>query len=291
MSLMMPREDRWGLMELQNCILNTAKYLHDLCENNGISYCLMGGSALGAVRHNGFIPWDDDLDVFMTPDDYDKFRDVFLKKGDRDRYYLQEKGADGFVSTAKLRYNWSMYLEDSYKDMDINQGVFVDIFILHTCPNNRIKRYWLYLWSKYIILKGLADRGSYPKKGGTGIALNIVAALPPKFAVGYALKQVYRYRNDRTEYLCHFLGHARLNRGIYKRDYFSSVKKHKFEETQLYVPIKVEEYLRDRWGDYMQLPSDKEIQKGQHSCKWSVTEPFPGYNREGFYKDEEWLLP
>ena len=53
-------KDDWGIKELQNCILNIAKYIHDFCEENGIKYCIMGGTALGAVRHGGFIPWDDD---------------------------------------------------------------------------------------------------------------------------------------------------------------------------------------------------------------------------------------
>ena len=77
---------------------------------------------------------------------------------------------------------------------------------------------------------------------------------------------------------------------IYKREYFNGVKKIKFEETELYVPIEVEKYLGDRWGDYMKLPSVEEIKKYQHCWKWSVEEYFPGYKLEGDYKDEYYLL-
>ena len=62
--------DSYGILELQDKILEIAKYIHDFCEEHDIDYCLMGGSALGAKRHGGFIPWDDDLDIFMTPDNY-----------------------------------------------------------------------------------------------------------------------------------------------------------------------------------------------------------------------------
>lgn len=87
------KEDKWGILELQNCILNIAEYIDTFCDKYGIDYCLMGGSALGAVRHKGFIPWDDDLDIFMRPKEYEKFRKEFLKNGDKSRFYLQEWGS------------------------------------------------------------------------------------------------------------------------------------------------------------------------------------------------------
>ena len=61
-------DDSWGFLELQDKILEIAVYVDRFCEEHGVDYCLMGGSALGAKRHGGFIPWDDDLDIFMTPD-------------------------------------------------------------------------------------------------------------------------------------------------------------------------------------------------------------------------------
>ena len=67
-------KDTYKILQLQNCILSIAKYLNDFCKTHSVEYALMGGSALGAIRHKGFIPWDDDLDVFMRPDDYEHFR-------------------------------------------------------------------------------------------------------------------------------------------------------------------------------------------------------------------------
>ena len=104
-------DDSWGFLELQDKILEIAVYVDRFCEEHGVDYCLMGGSALGAKRHGGFIPWDDDLDIFMTPDQYEKFRGCFRREGDRNRFYLQEWGAvDGMVTISKVRMNGTTYL-------------------------------------------------------------------------------------------------------------------------------------------------------------------------------------
>ncbi|MBQ3064009.1 MAG: LicD family protein, partial [Clostridia bacterium] len=66
-----------AVRQVQDKILETMKYIDKLCRENGIEYYIMGGTALGAIRHGGFIPWDDDLDIFMTPAEYAKFKAVF----------------------------------------------------------------------------------------------------------------------------------------------------------------------------------------------------------------------
>ena len=69
-----------SIKDVQNKILETMKYIDELCEKYNITYYIMGGTALGAVRHGGFIPWDDDLDIFMTIDNYEKFKYAFSKE-------------------------------------------------------------------------------------------------------------------------------------------------------------------------------------------------------------------
>ena len=123
--------DDWGLKKLQNVILNIACDVDKFCVENHISYCLMGGSALGAKRHGGFIPWDDDLDIYMTPDAYERFRQCFKEKGDHEKYYVQELGASkGKVITAKVRLNNSYFEEEIIKNWHIHHGIYIDIFIL-----------------------------------------------------------------------------------------------------------------------------------------------------------------
>ena len=289
--LMNDHPDDWGILRLQNCILNIAKYINDFCDAHGIEYCLMGGSALGAVRHKGFIPWDDDLDVFMTPDNYAKFRSSFLSEGDKGRFYLQEWGAsEGRVALAKLRMNESTLIERDLEGWNIHQGVYVDIFILHNCPDNLLRRWHQYLWAKYLVAKGAANRKYNRKTGITGFLIKCLGLFPKRFLLDHALRQIYCDTDERSRYLCHFLGRATMHSGLYKRSYFEKTKKVPFESQRFSVPYYVEDYLHDRWGDYMKLPSEDEIKKFQHSWKWSDKEYFPGYNQENDYPDEKYLL-
>lgn len=268
-------DDRYGFLPLQDKILEIAVYADALCRENGIDYCLMGGSALGAKRHGGFIPWDDDLDIFMTPSQYERFREVFSEKGDHDKFYLQEWGAtDGMVTISKIRMNNTTYIEESLRDWDIHQGIYIDIFILHTCPNNRLEQLHQCLWAKYVIMKGLAVRG-YTRRGGfLGFALKVMAKMPDKFLVKHGLKQVYRYRNRKTNYYCNFLGKAVFSNAIYKREYFDETEYIPFETVELRAPKKLHEFLSDRFGDYMKPPSPDRIKWEQHAEEWNTEVDF-----------------
>lgn len=289
-NLMRHGEDKWGILELQNCILNVAEYFDRLCEDNGIDYCLMGGSALGAIRHKGFIPWDDDLDVFMRPEDYRRFREVFRQKGDHDEFYLQEWGGSKDASFAKLRLNKSHLNEPDLEKLDIHKGVYIDIFILHSCPDSRIGHWWQYLWSRYLVIKALANR-NYKRHGKMGnLILQPLRWLPKRAMVDFAIRQLYKSADKETHNYCHYLGRAGYTKGLYKSDYFKTTKRVPFETISLRVPAKVEEYLRDRWGDYMKIPSAEEIAYFQHAAEWDTEYPFRGYAPGKVYKDEKNLI-
>lgn len=268
-------DTRYGFLELQDKILEIALYIDSVCKANHIDYCLMGGSALGTKRHGGFIPWDDDLDIFMTPDNYDKFKKVFLEQGDRETYYLQEWGlSDNMVTISKLRMNGTTYLEEALEDWDIHHGIYVDIFILHTCPNNKLQQLHQCLWAKYVVMKSLSNHG-YNRRGGIlGLVLKIMGKLPKKFLVKHGLKQVYRYRNKKTDYYCNFLGKAVFKNAIYKREWFEPTEYAPFETVQLRIPTNLHDFLTFRFGDYMKPPSPERIKWEQHAKSWDTGKDF-----------------
>ncbi len=282
-------DPKYGFLELQDKILEIAVYIDKLCRENDINYCLMGGSALGAKRHGGFIPWDDDLDVFMTPDNYEKFRKVFNENGDKEKYYLQEWGlTDGMVTISKIRLNNTSYIEESLKKWDIHHGIYVDIFILHTCPDNKLQQIHQCLWAKYVIMKGLAVRG-YNRRGGfLGFALKVMSRMPDRLWVKHGLKQVYKYRNKKTNYFCNFMGKAVFKNAIYKREYFENPEYAPFEKVKLKVPLKLHEFLSERFGDYMKPPTPERIKWEQHAESWNFDKPY--FVGDGTYKDETKLI-
>ena len=284
--------DEYGFLPLQDKILEIMEYIDSFCRKNDINYCLMGGSALGAKRHGGFIPWDDDLDIFMTPDNYEKFREAFDEIGDKERFYLQQIClADGMVKMAKIRMNNTAYIEPLLRDWDIHQGIYIDIFILHNCPKNRIKQLWQCFWAKYIVLKGLASRKYDRRKGLAEVVLWFFARLPEKFLLKFALKQVYRYRDKKTNFFCNFLGKAIFKKGIYKREWFENTKDAAFEKLTLKVPSGLEAFLTERFGDYMKPPSPERIKWEQHAEKWDGERDFQEIlEKKCGFKDEEKLI-
>ena len=283
--------DEWGILSLQDKILQIAVYIDSFCRENHIKYCLMGGSALGALRHKGFIPWDDDLDIFMEPKEYEKFRKAFKCKGDKINYYLQELSeCNGKVASAKMRLNNTTYIETATKNYKMHQGIFIDIFLLHNCPENKVLQLWQCFWAKYILAKGQSYK-HIKYKGMKRVVTTFLRVLPKRFLMNKAYKEIYRYDNKSTKYVCHFMGKAFYKKGLFKSKDFKSVKYVDFEKVQLAIPIGSDHYLRSRFGNYMIMPSEEQIKIDQHAWKWDIDHDFSEYvnSKKEFY-DEKFLV-
>ena len=270
--------DYWGIKRLQEKILEIAVYVDKFCEENEIEYCLMGGSALGAIRHGGFIPWDDDLDIFMTPDNYEKFVRLFEEKGDKDSYFLEPFGHfDNMITLGKVRAKNTTYIEESLLDYKISHNVYLDIFILHNCPKNLFQRIHQYLWAKYIVAKAQSVRDLNRYNIFLKLFLVFLKCFPRLFLVKHALKQVYKYRYKNCTMLCNYLGKAKFKKGTYEKKWFEKNKRVSFENATLNVPIGVHEFLEERFGNFMKIPSIDQIHREQHAKVWDTEKNYESY--------------
>lgn len=268
-----------NIRNVQEKILETMKLIDKLCRENKIEYYIMGGTALGAVRHGGFIPWDDDLDIFMTPKEYKKFKTVFKKENPKD-FVLQEwRTTIDYLEYAKVRMNNTTFIEEAFKDCkEMHHGIYVDIMILHKVPNNKLIQKLVYFESKFVTLYALSQRNWKPKTKAQVLVLKSLKLLPCKFIAKICYKRIYKYDDLKKNFkYCYWITPAKFKSGLFNSEYFESPIDIPFEDTVLYGSKKIKEYLEYRYGDYMKLPSKEQQEASVHAYIYDTNNNFTEY--------------
>lgn len=268
-----------SIRDVQGRILDTMKYIDRVCRENGIIYFIMGGTALGAVRHSGFIPWDDDLDIFMTPQEYKKFKNA-MKEDGSNQFTLQEwRTVPDYLEYAKVRMNGTTFIEESFRDRrDLHQGIYVDIMMLHKVPLNSFIQKIVYYESKFVTLYALSQRNWKPKSKGQAFVLGLLKYLPCKFISRLCYKRIYKYDSMTDGYsYCYWITPAKFHQGLFSKSFFEHPIDIPFEDTKLYGSNHIKDYLAYRYGDYMKLPS-KEAQKAAvHAMIYDTDKDYTEY--------------
>lgn len=271
-----PNDIDWGLGPLHEKMLTMLEYVHTFCTTHGIDYCLAYGSALGAMRHHGFIPWDDDVDLYMTVEGYARFRQLFQEQGDHATYYLQQKGEiDGMVNLPKLRMNGTTFLEKDYIDLDMHHGIYLDIFLLHQAPKQVYHRRRMLLASQYLTLKALSNR-RYRRRKAYLPLLAFLRLFPKNFLRRRALQEVYRYDNGESSDFFD-IDLRTYSRSFYSKDIIFPAVTTDFCGISLCVPAQLDAYLQMVYGEYRQVPKMDQIARAKHAAFWSATEDFRRY--------------
>lgn len=271
-----------NVKEVQGKILEVMKYIDKLCRDNEIIYYIMGGTALGAIRHGGFIPWDDDLDIFMTSSEYEKFKKVFESKNNS-LFVLQEwHTTPDYLEYAKVRMNGTTFIEEAFKDRkNLHQGIYVDIMILHKVPESRFIQKLVYYESKFVTLYALSQRNWKPKSTIQQLVLKSLKFMPCKLMAKCFYRRIYKYDNMQTDFkYCYWITPANFRSGLFDSSFFSDPVDISFEDAILLGPKKITEYLEYRYGDYMKLPSKEEQKAAVHAMIFDTKKDYTEYIKE-----------
>lgn len=249
-------------MEYKSRLLELIDEYDRVCRENNLRYFLTGGSLLGAIRHNGMIPWDDDIDVAMPREDYEMLRQIANDKFSQDFSYITNNiDSEYFLCYAKLFHNKTTLVE--LQDPFYLGGVYLDIFPIDGLPSNKFlrsihyKRFYYWRNMSYIVAReSSVSTNKNPIKAFCATIRNSI--YKKIFSLSYVLRKCDRiaskYSFDNSDMVVNF-GGAWGQREITYRSYLVNRVEHSFEGRMLMIPKGYDEFLKTLYGDYMQLPS------------------------------------
>lgn len=252
--------------DIQKVSLDILKDIHEFCVDNNIKYTLFGGTLIGAVRHQGFIPWDDDVDIAMPRPEYDKFIRLYQSKRGYELFAREKQGKDVLLAFARV-----CDMEETFVDASLipwntrNTGIWIDIFPLDGAKSDfkkakkqfaDINRVWR------LSVKVKRSMASFSTRHGIVSKIRLIA-----------LKMLYVWRTniwdkhikmcreipfEQAEYYSNFSWAGFGMREYYQTEVFDGYLLQKFEDGEFYVMKGYDGALKSKYGDYMQLPPEEE---------------------------------
>lgn len=247
------------IKEQKQCLLDIVKYIDQICIDNDIRYSMMFGTLLGAVRHHGFIPWDDDIDLALPREDYDKLKNV-MQRNQSDRFVFVDN-----INDQKYALPWAKiidnrtYLTENGVRLSDDYGLFVDIFPYDQLP---LKHQFIDKIKKQL-LNQLINGIRHPLTGGSK-ARKIYRLM--RFRIAHFIGK--RWIVDKYDYLCR-KNNTNNNENIasvHVDDYNKTIKikefdnlcRMEFESIKLNAFQNYDLILTDYFGNYMKLPPENE---------------------------------
>lgn len=263
----MKEYDDITLHKVQALELSIFKDFIDVCEEFGLTYFALAGTGIGALRHKGFIPWDDDIDVGLPRKDYEKLLSVFEERF-ADKYTIgnAEHMKNYPLMTTRIMIKGTQFVEDSLKNIDCELGIFLDVYAFDNAPDDdrlmKKQAVKTWFWSKILILRHivfpvLPYRGIKKKlaHGICGLAhvVLVVFRISPRFIYGRCKKYSTMYNDIETDRMAYFCDTSPYINMISRKKSYPLMKL-EFEGMEINFQKDLDEQLRFIYGDYMQLP-------------------------------------
>lgn len=267
-------QNRASLQAHQQALYALLTEFDRICRILEIPYVLFAGTLLGAVRHQGIIPWDDDLDVLMLREDYERL----LREGDtvldRERFFLQKEFSEHWpMFFSKLRLNNTTCLEKMHpKDPACHQGVYMDIFPCDHAAKSELGKRLQYLASKVVIAKSL-DRRGYE----TDSRLKKVFIFACRFLPRKLFCRVAAGKQGSGQLHSFFAAASSYRKNIYSQNYFQDRIHVPFGSGSFPIPREYDKLLTILYGDYMTLPPEEERRVKQHAILVDLNRSYEEY--------------
>lgn len=257
------------LIEIQKIELEALAVLKDVCEKLNIKYFAIGGTALGAIRHDGFIPWDDDIDIGMPRLDYMKFINeapaLMPQKYHIQDPYNSEKTAYPYT---KVRVDGTAFVEYSNRNVDMHHGIYIDIFPFDEVPDNeaynkaqyeavqRLSRIFVWRQSPDMFYEP-QNTAQHLKTVIRHILHYVLKLIPYGYLIDRLDRQMTRYNGTNQQAMACLL-FSRRNCEYGLKNTLFPLKDHKFENINIPIPNDFNTYLTTHYGDWRKLPPEEQ---------------------------------
>ena len=265
--------------ELQTKLTEGFKWFHEFCVANNLRYFAVGGTMLGAVRHKGFIPWDDDIDVAMPRPDYERLREIAKTHKD-DRFYIEFPGfnKEFYYLYAKVFDKSTTLIEDARKP--IKRGFYIDVFPLDGVGDDieEAKENYKPISKKINLYSMITCNYSKRRKGYKNFAVFLGRIISPLFVSRKKLANKLdmlckKHGYDESKVIGNLYG-AWGAKEIMPKDFMGTPTEIEFEGMKIYGVEKPHEYLTTLYKDYMTLPpEDKRVSHHDH-LEFNAEKPY-----------------
>ena len=269
--------DNSELRSLQMVELNIIRIFSEICERHHLRYYMVGGTMLGAIRHKGFIPWDDDVDVAMPRPDYEKFLDIVTDELPAGYSFLNYRQGGAYLRYFSRIVDKNVAVTNASNTVKIIENAWLDIFPLDGMPRTapgRMLHFWHMTFWRFFYHASCFRQLVNLRRPGRPLYQRMLIKFMQKTHIGANLdtrkimvrieKMLLKYPYDSSEYMISLFG-SYMTREIVDKKLLGKGKKYPFETLMLRGPEQYDAFLTHFYGDYMTPPKD--MDKDKHNIE------------------------